>query len=488
MIKKIAALFLSCILIGSFAGCRMSAPVGDLAEEMAEEACVMTVGNTNISLYEYNYTYFSCISEFYSNYSYYLSYFGLDPEASLKEQKCGISESDQTWAEFFMDQTDSLLQQIYYFYNAAVDAGVTLGAEEQTQIDAYVLSATEGAESEELSLDAYLSEHFGSGLNEARFRDILGRRILATQYCNRSLEEVSYTDADYERYYAENRDQVDRVSFRIFTMTEDCLPSVEEGATEDQVAEAVKALAEEFARGLTTEEQFRIRAEAYAPQDLKADYAQDSATLAKNYSYSDVSSNEELTDWLFDSERKPGDVTVLPGSLSAYNICMMVNRSRDEFPLASMRHILLSVTETEENGTAVSDDAKVYQDALSLYDTWKHGAATEDTFAALVADHSDDPGSAENGGLYEDFTRGSMVEEMDDWLYADGRKAGDTGIVKTRFGYHIVYFLGYGDISWKNSCVSGMQDEDFDRMVTDYAAKYSVSYAENYRQTAGNQQ
>ncbi|NLA81485.1 MAG: hypothetical protein GX849_01380, partial [Clostridiaceae bacterium] len=63
----------------------------------------------------------------------------------------------------------------------------------------------------------------------------------------------------------------------------------------------------------------------------------------------------------------------------------------------------------------------------------------------LVVEHSKDLGSVSNGGLYADVAAGSMVPEFEKWSVEEGRKEGDTGIVKTTYGYHIMYFEGLAD-------------------------------------------
>ena len=83
---------------------------------------------------------------------------------------------------------------------------------------------------------------------------------------------------------------------------------------------------------------------------------------------------------------------------------------------------------------------------------WKDGEATEESFAELAKQHTEDPGSAETGGLYEDVYPGQMVTEFNDWCFADGRKVGDSAVVKTSYGYHIMFFSGEGDyVYWRKS-------------------------------------
>ena len=80
------------------------------------------------------------------------------------------------------------------------------------------------------------------------------------------------------------------------------------------------------------------------------------------------------------------------------------------------------------------------QKAQSLLDEWKVGEHTEDSFAFLAAENSADTGSASNGGLYEEVYPGQMVDAFDAWCFDAARQPGDTGIVKTEYGYHVMYF------------------------------------------------
>ena len=56
-------------------------------------------------------------------------------------------------------------------------------------------------------------------------------------------------------------------------------------------------------------------------------------------------------------------------------------------------------------------------------------------------DDSGNAGSVSNGGLYEDVTPGQMVDAFNDWCFDPARKPGDTGLVETSFGCHIMYFV-----------------------------------------------
>ena len=71
---------------------------------------------------------------------------------------------------------------------------------------------------------------------------------------------------------------------------------------------------------------------------------------------------------------------------------------------------------------------------------------TEDRFATLANTYSDDTGSNTTGGLYENATKGQMVDPIDEWLFDEARQPGDTEILSydgsNYTGTHIVYFVG----------------------------------------------
>ncbi len=447
----------------------------------SKSAPVMTVGGTEISALEYNFTYDSQVQNFYSSYSDYLSYFGIDKTKPLKEQPCTVLNDGSSWADYFMTETEEMLTQVFTFYNAARARNMELTEEYTLQVDAFVLSANEAAVQAKMSLDDYLAEYYGAGMTEKHYREFLSRRLLSTQYCDEYFDSREYSEQEYESYYSENRDAIDLVNFRVYTLNETFLSSGQEGATEAETVAAVKALADAFAEGLTDEEIFKARAVEYAPADEKENYVPDSATLAKNISKEDLAEGT-MSQWLFDKTRKPGDVSVHETASGSYTVCFFLSLQRDENPLVSMRHLLLSVTENED-GT--DDSASVKTAIEDLYIQWEQAGKTEESFISLAQKHTQDPGSKENGGLYENFSKGTMVSEIDTWLY-DDRKEGDSAVIKTSFGYHIVWFLGYGEIAWKSQCLSGLQDKDYFSLLDSLKEQNPVTYAENHRTLVGN--
>ena len=75
-------------------------------------------------------------------------------------------------------------------------------------------------------------------------------------------------------------------------------------------------------------------------------------------------------------------------------------------------------------------------------------------------------GSAD-GGIYEDVTEGYMVAEFENWALAEGRKAGDVGIVETQFGYHIMYFIESEKTTWADVIRNDLAAEEYNKLAED---------------------
>ncbi len=140
---------------------------------------------------------------------------------------------------------------------------------------------------------------------------------------------------------------------------------------------------------------------------------------------------------------------------------------------ASVRHILIQPAGEETDWTEESW-AAAEAEAQAIYEQWQ-ADPTEDNFAALASEHTTDPGSKENGGLYENVAPGEMVTEFNDWCFDESRVTGDHGIVKTSYGYHIMYFVDRTDTrSWYDTAAEDMIYEQIQSFVDECVEKYPI--------------
>lgn len=121
-----------------------------------------------------------------------------------------------------------------------------------------------------------------------------------------------------------------------------------------------------------------------------------------------------------------------------------VEKTEDTY--VSVRHILICPEggTTDESGNVTYSDEEweaCHAAAQAILDQWAAGEATEEAFAALANEQSQDQGSNTNGGLYTQVTVGQMVEPFENWCFEASRQYGDTGLVQTDYGYHVMYFV-----------------------------------------------
>lgn len=112
--------------------------------------------------------------------------------------------------------------------------------------------------------------------------------------------------------------------------------------------------------------------------------------------------------------------------------------------------------------------------AKALLEQFLAGEQTEEAFAALANEHSQDPGSNQNGGLYEGVTEGEMVQAFNDWCFDESRQPGDTGVVKTEYGYHVMYFSGSQSL-WQQYVESDYVTDKTGALADEITAKCPIT-------------
>ena len=107
------------------------------------------------------------------------------------------------------------------------------------------------------------------------------------------------------------------------------------------------------------------------------------------------------------------------------------------------------------------------EQAENLLELYKIGGETEEVFAELATANTDDTASAATGGLYEDITpkQGIYVESFTNWAVDPSRQAGDTGIIESEYGYHVMYYVGDDELTYRDSMI---RDEILDTSITEW--------------------
>lgn len=121
-----------------------------------------------------------------------------------------------------------------------------------------------------------------------------------------------------------------------------------------------------------------------------------------------------------------------------------------------LRHILLipegdDVTVAADGKVTCSEDqwTACEEKAQALLDDWAKpkNQPTEATFATMAFQNSQDAGTALDGGAYHRIRKGQLMKEMDAWCFEEGRAEGDTVVLRSPYGVHILYFSGSKSIT-----------------------------------------
>ena len=509
----------------------------------------ITVGSHEIQKAEFDYYYYSSLNSFASTYGSYLSYFGLDTSKPLDQQQYSDTMTwDDYFQQQAVNQlknvyalTDEANEKGFEYdassdYDDMVTSIQSYAQQQGVSADEYCKSVF-GSDATLEGIKPYVEM---SGLASAYYNDIEDSIEVTDDEINTYYDENkdNYDSVDYrvckieadmpeEETEAETEAQTEAAAE---STSETTAESASETAVTENQTETMSAEESEAAAKAEEEAKAAAMAEAKAKADEMLSKIKDEASFEKVYDKyaSDTSvdslntdkkkssiSPTDVANWLFDADRQAGDTTVIEDtSNNAYYVVYFKDRYLDHTKTVDVRQILISAdtsssdaaetdeTETAEAGetaTAETESAEAQEQAKEdakaaakvkaeqILKDWKSGDATEDSFAELAKTYSDDTGSNTNGGLYEAVKEGQMVTNFNNWCFDATRKPGDTGIVESDYGYHIIYFIGDDAEEWhvniKDTITSNKLNDYMSNLTADIEVKDSRNHVPYLHET-----
>ena len=467
---------------------------------LERNTAALTVGEHELTAAELNYFYMDGINNFYSewanNYGDYASTYmmfmlGLDVTKPLDEQQY---DEENTFADYFTDAAVNSAISAYTAYDLALAAGTDEHEHDADSVELTMAQIDLAAKSRGYNnVKAYLKAMYGNGATEDTFRKYLEVISLSNHFLQETFEGFKYNVGDLDAYSTEHFDDFSSFSYSTFTLNPsnflECTASADDKEhvhTDEENAkalEAAKAAAEAILAAAPTDvESFNAAIKA---QKAYAESTTAACSEVKALLFPQITS-EKIANWLNEDGRKPGDLTLIENEntttdadgkqttkVTSFTIVLMQERNDNNMEMVNVRHILQSYkggTKDEfGNVTYTDEEKKTAYDAVALLEkNMKDTGITEELFADLAKTNSTDPGSASNGGLYENVYPGQMVTEFNDWCFDESRKPGDTGIVETSYGAHLIYFVGTSGTTYRNFMIENtMRNEDYNKFVTD---------------------
>ena len=429
----------------------------------------MTVAGTKYSPAEVNYFFRNVYNNLYQNI---YSQFGdmtssmIDPNTPLDKQAYPYSEDgEMTWADVIMLSTTDEMQHITAMYDAAVKSGYTMTSEDQGLVDDGVAQFKQYAASSGYpNVDKFLAAYYGKGMDLKLMTKLLERVTIASSYSEALKNSYSYSADELTAYYNEHAEELDYYDFYVYTISD----SMEQfsDVPDEEKAEKMHAAAEEITGAATDEKSFIAAVKAFAGDNATVNVSSFHAgTLSSSYK-----------DWITDASRQPGDTTVVDGENLSYAI-YFIDLDKNDYHTVDFRHILV-MAEADENGNYTEEALFAARaKAEDLFAQWRQNP-TEENFAAMANENSEDSGSNTNGGLYEKVTKYAMVPGVNDFLFNEGHVAGDAGVVlgqsSSYTGYHVMYYVGENERNCDMLADNAMRSEDYDAKYAELTAGYEA--------------
>lgn len=471
---------------------------------------ISTVAGDSYSAVEYEYYYKSVHNYFYQMSAQYDSYYGqgygavytgYDTTKNPSEQEYPYADytledgKKATWQQFFEHIALQNMQRNIILSDMANEAGFEISAEAKAEVEDQLQQLRDGIKEQAgttgqvVSLGTYLRSAYGKGMSESQFLDIVERETLATEYNQHLLETdaENYSLEELEEVYKEDPSAYNCVDFRLFNISPDT-SDLAEDATEDEkkaatekAEKAAKEKADKMFEEITDEASFIELAKKNATDAQKEsyDYEDPDVTLSSYVQKATLegSFGEDIIKWLYGDKAKAGDKKLFEENGNYYIFLMLKPSYRDNETIpVDVRHILYQIDETATDKEAADKEQKAKAEAaLAAINAADDKLAK---FLELVETESKDTGSSSNGGLYEKVGRGQYVPEFEAWALDAARQEGDIEIVKTDYGYHVMYFVkAYTKPAWQITISETLASEALEEELEEaYASdKYAVA-------------
>lgn len=381
---------------------------------LATHQTYLTVNGEKVTKAEFDYNYNVALNNYVSQYGSYLSYFGLDTSQDLSKQ---MYTDRLSWKDFFEEMAVDNMKSAKGLKAEADAAGYEYDS--TTDVEQFKNNIKEGAENAGVSTGKYVKQLYGAHATVNRIADYVAETARTSAYYQMISKDMTATDEEIQAYYEEHATEYDSVDYYVAEFPAEI---ESEEPTEEEIEAAMN--------------------EACDEADAVVDTLEENGELMTNEKEADI--EMVLADWLFEDNRKAGDTNVIPDEdNNIYYAVKFVKRYLDEKPTANVRVIMTQET-----------------DGQTILDEWNAGEATEDSFAELCKKYSADSGAITEGGLFEGITEDGISPELAEWIFAGGRKSGDTTSIVTEEGYtYVMYYVEQGDPEWKSTIANMLLSE-----------------------------
>lgn len=456
--RRILALFLAAVMLLSVVGCAKKDKDGEKDKDSTVESPAAVWSDTTV-VTESMFTYFynAYYRYFLETYSSNLGTLGLDPTKSLSSQK---QSEEYTWQQYFTVQVYKQLREMIALADSAKAAKFELSKDDKKIVDTEMANFDSIAKSNGYPTTAeYLEAAYGKGVTVEAVRAATELRTLANRYYKKLWEGYKFTDDELTARYEEQRNSYIHFDYIKITVPEESLDAFTSAKDEESFIEAVRAY--------ITETNF------LGEYDRFADKIEEQVKK-KIYKRANYDPNYEVCKWAVEEDREAYDIHQKKESTGNITVSMILPTTdpgaineviyRDDLPLKNVMYIPFV------NSEGTSGETK----AQSIYKNWQE-KGTKERFEELCSEY--------NGETAENITKGAFTEKVNEWIFAEERKAGDCEVIDGEGGAYLIYMLEDGEPSWmadvRESLKSEAYDKDMDKMLKKHPTEYNGDFVYN---------
>ena len=419
------------------------------------------IDNAMVSYYMYDEMY----TRVEENPDIYAEY-GFDIEKPLREQ---MFDENNTWFNYFSDRASEKIGDILVFLEAAYKNDIGLNGDEFDRLDKEMAALGREADAAGMGLDDYIAYRYGKGVTADDVRRAKEYYAIAEKAHDDMYQAETYEESDVRKFYQDYRQLFLKADCIFFTVDADTSSMNDKDAIAEAQATA-KADAEALIKCSTADE-FLDNLRAYMNENMDSVTAEEKMNNVVHNDYSYVSNNK-LSSWLFSGIRVAGDKTVIKFNDDRYTAIYVVKAAENISGVSkNVRDIFIDYLNYETQ--AAAEEA-----ANQALESFMSGEQTENAFAVLASELSEDQATALKDGLIANIDADSN-EVYAAWAHEKGRKAGDTTILKDKNGIHVLYFVGDGRETWLNLSEEYMRARDYQQKYEELLESITITRDKN---------
>lgn len=425
-----------------------------------------TLGSEKLTAAELGYYYYG------TRYMY--AAYGIIDTGKADDEQIYDSENNKSYRDFFLESALTSAQRTLAVYDKAIEAGYKL-ADVQEDLDAQIEAMKQSGASSGYSYKTTLIAMYGEYMTPAVYEKLVARELVANAYYedvyNEKLDAV--TLEEIQAYYDENADSLDTFEYSYLYFKADTVAETgEDGSalTDEEIAaekERVMAAAKEQAEQALADYENGITLSSINEVREPSSYA-DHASVVGSSSISSLYRDELL-------KLGTDEAAVVEYENYGYYVVVYHGRHLDESATADIRQIYISAEVADDADEPTAEAwAAAEAKANEILAAYESGEKTAEAFGVIA-----DANGMSNGGLVTGTTSANLSGDRGEWVFAEGRAAGDAAVIKyesgSYYGYYVICYQGENVPTWqstsRSSLTSTAMTEWMDGLLTNYATE-----------------